>query len=550
MQNALNDRIRNLLLSYDFSKSTDPLQEWASHLTSLLGRQSPKTTDLTVTVPSGATFDLHRFILSARSPYFYKKLVDAPETTTWKLPPTIPVDSFTFVLRYLYLGDLPKDVVGPESKFSEEEVFKGIDKLCKQLEIEKLWEAVLSANDRRLARQRYQDEVARAQRQLDETFRGTVLKHRMVVDTDKVDRIKWPHHNAMFADCILRADVDEELGDAAGITAMEPTFGIPVGPHTATDSMPAKKRKRCVLYPVHKAFLIRSPYFETMFSSQFLEAQDTEHLHIIKMDCVPEVLEIVLTFLYTDKADMSLELALDVLYVSDMLLLDKLKTKAAQAISTLGSGSNVTVRVNQANGKKENGDSRVEVEPINVYDVIRAAWDLNVQRLEDFVARYLADRLEDYIDESDFSELIQESASRLKARQETDTIELLDDIRYYLNERFRLRFEDAGVEDMMTEQSAQKEASLVVDVADGQDAAEEAEGRVGAGTGPVTDTAIAPRTGANSAGDVGQLTGEEEGAVQTLDGRWAEDELAADAINYQILLDRIDVMLEKLKLDA
>jgi len=35
--------------------------------------------------------------------------------------------------------------------------------------------------------------------------------------------------------------------------------------------------------------------------------------------------------------------------------------------------------------------------------------------------------LEDYIDEPEFEELIQESASRIQKRQETDTIELLDE---------------------------------------------------------------------------------------------------------------------------
>ncbi len=75
-------------------------------------------------------------------------------------------------------------------------------------------------------------------------------------------------------------------------------------------------------------------------------------------------------------------------------------------------------------------EQEVEVEPINVYDVIRAAWDLKVQRLEEFSARYLAFRLEDYIDEEDFEELIKESASRIQNRQETDSIELLDEYVY------------------------------------------------------------------------------------------------------------------------
>ena len=40
------------------------------------------------------------------------------------------------------------------------------------------------------------------------------------------------------------------------------------------------------------------------------------------------------------------------------------------------------------------------------------------------------------------------------------------------------------------------------------------------------------------------------GAVRTLDGEIAGDEFAGDAINYQILLGKIDALLERLKLDA
>lgn len=38
--------------------------------------------------------------------------------------------------------------------------------------------------------------------------------------------------------------------------------------------------------------------------------------------------------------------------------------------------------------------------------------------------------------------------------------------------------------------------------------------------------------------------------IRTLDGELAGDEFASDAINYQVLLGKIDVLLEKLKLDA
>lgn len=40
------------------------------------------------------------------------------------------------------------------------------------------------------------------------------------------------------------------------------------------------------------------------------------------------------------------------------------------------------------------------------------------------------------------------------------------------------------------------------------------------------------------------------GEIRTLDGDIAGDEFASDAINYQILLRKIDTLLERLKLDA
>lgn len=539
MYNALNDRIRNLLLSYDYSKSTDPLQPWSSHITSLLTRPVPKTADITLT--SGTdSLHLHKFLLSARTPYFRAKLADAPETTQWKLSSAVPVEAFRLVAQYLYLDELPRELVDPRSSTTEEEVFKGIDKISKQLEVEKLWEAALTLDDRRLARQRYQDEIQRAQEQVESFFREHVVLHKMVVDTKKVNEIRWKLDNSIFADCLLRADdddgYDEDDGGDEQETATIGANGIPIGPATqAPDRSEAERKPRkSTVFPVHKAMLIRSPYFETMFSSEFIEAQESEYLHIIKVDCTPEVLEIILTFMYTEKSDCPLELALELLYTSDMLLMDRLKSKAAQAISTLGSATgNILVDRTHAGGSGE----QVEVEPINVYDVIHAAWDLRVQRLEEFAARYLAYRLEDYIDEPEFAELIQESASRLKLRQETDTIELLDDIRYYLSERFRLRFEDAGLDEMLDE-----EGEVRPEAVEGL-AAANGEGhdiqQVDQDGGPSDSMASA------AAGDSGGSVG-----VKTLEGEVVGDEFDLDAMNYQILLGKIDTMLERLKLDA
>ncbi|TWU72989.1 hypothetical protein ED733_004485 [Metarhizium rileyi] len=503
--NALNDRIRNLLLQYDFSKSSDPYVYWSTHISGLLNRSSPTTSDILL-ISDSHTFSLHKFLLASRTPYFRKRLEAQPEIPSWNLANTIPAEAIQIVLRYLYLGDLPRDLVPAGSRISEEDVVKGLDKISKQLEVEHLWKGIMAGSDRRLARQRYQDEEERALQQMGGFFRCKVLGNKMVVDTERVSDVKWKHDNPAFADVLLRAD-ETRADDAPALNRQ----GIPVG-GTA----------RTALYPAHRAMLIRSEYFERMFSGDFVESHRSENLHVVTMDCTPAVLELVLTFLYTESTACPLEHALDLLYTADMLFLDALKSKAAQAISTLGSGTS-SVLVDRTHGQS-NGTQQpaelVETEPINIYDVIHAAWDLGVQRLEEFAARYLASRLEDYIDDADFQELIRESAGRIQRREETDTIELLDDIRYYLSERFRLRFEDAGLDDMMLgEEGIGADAGS----SEQEQQQEQEQGR----KGPA-----------------------EDGIVKTLDGEMAEDEFMSDAINYQLLLRKIDAMLERLKLDA
>jgi ankyrin repeat/BTB/POZ domain-containing protein 1 len=430
LYNALNNRIRNLLLQYDYSKSADPLQPLASHITSLLTRRTPQTSDITLTAAS-ESFHLHKFVLSARSPYFQKKLSSAPETSIWKLAHTIPAEAFHVALRYLYLGDVPVDLgIGPKSFVTEEDVFKGIDKISKQLEIESLWEGILGGSDRRIARQRHQDEVTRGRDQLEAWYRDNVLKHKIEVETSKANDVKWTRDNAIFADVLLRADEEKEAGEGSNISKVagqdnvSQLDGIPIGPRDVKEVAKPEEPRKSIIYPVHRAMLIRSEYFLAMFSSQFQEAQVADYLRVITVDCTPDVLEVVLNFLYTEKAEFPLEIAIDVLFAADMLFIEKLKTKAAVVISTLGDGRGGTL-VDRTH-IESNGED-VEVEPINVYDVIRAGWLTRVQRLEEFAARYLAYRLEDYIDEPEFEELIQESASRIQNRQETDSIELLDE---------------------------------------------------------------------------------------------------------------------------
>ncbi|KAL8897128.1 MAG: hypothetical protein Q9192_002735 [Flavoplaca navasiana] len=544
LYNALNDRIRNLLLSYDYSKSTDPLQPFAAHVTSLLTRNTPPTSDLLVTTV-GESFRLHKYLLSARSPYFQKKLFAAPETTSWKVPPAIPPQVFGIAMRYVYLGEIPTELGGgPGTGFSEDEILEGIAKISNHLEIPSLWDAVLQSDDRRLSRQRRTEEVERGRSQLETWFMRNVIKHKFIVDTEMAEEVKWDSNNGIFADVLLRADqpleqdfadrsTDETLQTPSFKTTEGPLNSIPIGPAALQSRTPSRTRpiQKSTLFPVHRAMLLRSEFFLTMFSSAFREAQSTPHLQIIPIDCTPDVLETVLTFLYTEKANFPLEIAVDVLFAADLLLIERLKQKAAVVISTLGNGTMAPASDLQIVGtERPSADS----ENIDIYDVVRAGWLTRVPRLEEFGARYFAYRLEDFIDEEEFADLIKESAGRIRGRQETDSIELLDDIRYYLSERFRLRFEDSGLEDMMAEEDGN---------VPGEPRSEEDEGVDVSG---LETKMQETRLDNGEDGGVPQFNG----AIRTLDGEVAGDEFASDAVNYQILLGKIDTLLERLKLDA
>lgn len=546
LYNALNDRIRNLLLKYDYSKSTDPLQPYAAHVSSLLTRDHPKTWDIAVT-DGEEVFFLHKFIISARSPYFQQKLAAAPDSKSWKLPNTIPPQAFSAAIKYLYLGEAPRELrSGPGTGFTESQVVAGIDKIAKHLQIPKLLDSILDSGDRRLTRQRRTAEVERGRDQIEEWFLNHVLGHKVVVDTSRANEVKWDRNNAIFADVLLRADESIEDGEYEPIIAETNghSSSIPIGLGASgrdakddSSDLPSRKTppQKSVLYPVHRAMLIRSEFFNAMFSSSFKEAYMEEHLHIVSIDCSPEVLETILTFFYTEKAEFPLRTAVEVLFAADRLLIERLKTKAAVVISSLGSG---TFARNQASSKAKGGPSTEDGE-IDIYEIIRAGWLTRVQRLEEFGARYLAWHLEDHIDNHEFAELIAESAGRIQKREETDSIELLDDIRFYLSERFRMRFDDTGLSEMIV-----SNAPNTVNEPAGNGLVERREK-------PTDPTATNDQSAAiQPDGQQESVIHEQGPIIRTIDGEIVEDEFDQDAMNYSILMEKLEGLLEKLELDA
>ncbi|KAF2859659.1 hypothetical protein K470DRAFT_282545 [Piedraia hortae CBS 480.64] len=495
LYNALNDRIRDLLLSYDYAKSTDPLQPLAAHITSLLGREQPRTSDIAI-VGGETTLQLHKFILSARSPYMRRELSKTPNIKKLRLEASSA--SIRASMRFLYLSELGAEW---ENAGSHE-----IGELSKRLEVPQLEEHSIQTSDRRVGRQRRTAELERARDQLEVWLDEHVIKHKFEVDSNKIDEVRWELGNSAFADVLLRAEdeawEDKDEANRLATQLAEVDLQDDGKKGKACASMPGQRRS--TLYPAHRAMLLRSEVFATMFSSPFREGQENRNLQVIPVDCSPEVLEIVLRFLYTEQATFPLSLALKVLQVADMLFIERLKQRAALLISTLGNGTaSVAIKA---------GDEQEE-EDVNIYDIVRVGWDTRVQRLEEFGARYLAYRLERYIEEPEFQELVLESASRITRRQEIDSVELIDDIRYYLSERFRLRMEDSGLNEMLDDEP-------------------NPEGKESRPTNEQPQTDFAG------------------GRVRALNDELAGDEFAQNAIDYQILLDRIDRLMEHLGLDG
>lgn len=357
-------------------------------------------------------------------------MASAPETSTWTVPPSIPSRALEIAIIGLYFGEVNADFNGGEE---DKAILEGVEKLGRILETSHLFDTLIES-DRRLARQQRAEEVSRGQKQVESWFQKHVLANTIIVDSLKVDDIRWDRQNSLFADVLLCAEEEEEdkeedveasdqdSGQPRSETICLSATGIPIGPTSTTQSSsPVRNPRKAHLFPAHRAMLLRSEYFTAMFSSPFREAQQSLILPIIRTDCSPEVLQVILKFLYTEEASFSLELAIDVLFAADQLFIEKLKVKAAMIISTLGNGSASIVESTNPRGETADEDA------VNIYDVIRAGWVTRVPRLEEFGARYIACRLERYIDREEFKELVQESAARIQKRQETDTVELVDE---------------------------------------------------------------------------------------------------------------------------
>ncbi|KAK9239574.1 hypothetical protein V1525DRAFT_397822 [Lipomyces kononenkoae] len=424
---ALTENIRSLLLKFDISKAVDAIQPFAAHIASLLTKVEPASSDVifsSSTKPSPATstgsspseprqFHLHRFILSARSTYFRENLAGRWRSKKLvKLSSSMDPRAFDIVVKYLYSIDITIGSVELSERTAQVARKLDLPDLISTLENLKAEESF------RRKREHRQEDMRRAQADFERFVQKDVIGARMEVRKDdflanKEEYCTVPSDST--ADILLSVEDEDE--------------------HVI------------VLYPTHRAMLIRSEYYMTMFTSFFAEGaysvssfddQDDgtkKRLPIVPLSASRAVAEIVLSYLYMDRVDIPGAIALDVLYTADLLLIDKLKSLASVALT---------------NSTSEDGDAIADptvgkhATPLyaNIYDILRAGWATRMDRLERFAAKYFADNLAHFIVQDEFADVVLESAHRIRSREETDTIELIDDIRFYLAQKYGILFED------------------------------------------------------------------------------------------------------------
>lgn len=163
------------------------------------------------------------------------------------------------------------------------------------------------------------------------------------------------------------------------------------------------------LFRCHKVFFCcRSDYFKAMISDHFLEHEETLDLPVYTMhDISVDTFRGLLSYIYIDQADLNKRNVFEMLMLSDLYLLGGLKRQAAAYLGT-------------------------QLSLGNVIDIIKVARLLELTRLEAQCTEFMANNVESVIKLSEFRQLIVDDAKQVISRQETDTIDVIDDIRYYI----------------------------------------------------------------------------------------------------------------------
>lgn len=372
---ALSNEIRSILRNYKaVTSSTIRRDLYVEFLRRLLDRRGCFE-DIEFVV-DGQHFAAHRCILSARCQYFSELL-----NTKWKDRSVISISSkmvtttaFRAILQYLYTGHV--------------EIAKGhledvicLAKHCRLLklqhELEEKWKNILS---------------------FESTKPGVSVT---------VMNLEPSHSNGdLNADLGMLATeaMPIELCNQGGV---ELPF-LPESSNTFSDVIFSVEGH---FFHCHKAFFVgRSDYFRVLLSDHFGEMmrEDEHGLPIVRLNNIsPSVFTEIVYYIYQDSCQLTEQNSYDILMIADLYLLSGLKRQCAVVI-----GHRLTTE--------------------NVVDVLRIARQFGLSRLENQCAEFMSDHMDEMVCLPEFAQLVQEDAKTVQHRQETDSIAIIDDIRFHI----------------------------------------------------------------------------------------------------------------------
>uniref|UniRef100_A0A8C6U3K7 Ankyrin repeat and BTB/POZ domain-containing protein 1 n=1 Tax=Neogobius melanostomus TaxID=47308 RepID=A0A8C6U3K7_9GOBI len=169
----------------------------------------------------------------------------------------------------------------------------------------------------------------------------------------------------------------------------------------------------CALPAELQAFFCgRSDYFRALLKDHFCEGGQLlsqPNTPVITLHNISHKIFIhVMFYIYSDDTELSMDNVFDVLCVADMYLLPGLKRLCGKTLAQALSRDNV----------------------ICLWKTARL---FSLSRLEDQCTEYMAKIIEQLVLDPEFAELIKEDAASVKGRHETDSVPLVDDIRYHIS---------------------------------------------------------------------------------------------------------------------
>ncbi|KAK8398875.1 hypothetical protein O3P69_004161 [Scylla paramamosain] len=380
---ALTDSIRKILTQHNLVTAhtirRDAYEEFLRRLF-----ESGEHSDITFVV-QGESVPLHRCLLSARSEYFRDMF-----STRWQERTTVTInrgqvlpDAFRAVMKYIYTGRF-------ECPVELAECCIRIGTNCKLPNFKTIIQ-----------------EAQKKAQVLQQGKHGLVRVTRVVVEPGSCqDHVGW---QSVGAD--LRELAQSTLPPDLRFWPTEMPFC-----HTLDQTNFADVCFMVGDHPFycHKMFFCpRSEYFQALLRDHFQETswQNTSgcSLPVVFLHNIsPEVFATLVHYLYCNQTIVSMETAMEVMMVADMFLVPGLTRQCGVYL-----GSCLQVH--------------------SVVSILKLARLFQLPRLEDQCVAFIAKNLDQVVELEQFQTLVLQDAEEVKGRQETDSVQVVDDLRHHIS---------------------------------------------------------------------------------------------------------------------